>query len=230
MARAMAPLVLVVEDEPAQMELLAFNLAKEGYEVMRAETGEEALLLVEETPPDLVLLDWMLPGLSGLEVCRRLKRGRETAQIPVIMLTARGEEEDKVRGLDLGAEDYVVKPYSVAELMARVRAMLRRVRAVGAVERLSHGGIEIDQARHHVAVNGTRVDLGPLEFRLLVLLVGQPGRVWSREQLLDRVWGTDIHVESRTVDVHVGRLRKKLVAAGMNDPIRTVRGFGYALD
>ncbi len=230
MAGALDPTVLVVEDEPAQMELLAFNLSRQGYNVLRAETGEDALLLIEETPPDLVLLDWMLPNVSGLEVCRRIKRREKSANIPVIMLTARGEEEDKVRGLDHGAEDYMVKPYSVNELMARVRAALRRARQGGIDGVLSHGGVDVDLSRHRVTARGGPIELGPVEFKLLVTLIEQPGRVWSREQLLDRVWGNDVFVESRTVDVHVGRLRKKLAAGGVADLIRTVRGFGYALE
>ena len=230
MASALDPTVLVVEDEPAQMELLAYNLGKQGYNVLRAETGEDALLMIEETEPDLVLLDWMLPNTSGLEVCRQIKRQKKSADIPIIMLTARGEEEDKIRGLDLGAEDYMVKPYSVNELMARVRAALRRARPSVSRGVLSHGGLEVDLSRHKVTAQGETVELGPIEFKLLVSLIEHPGRVWSREQLLDRVWGTDIYVETRTVDVHVGRLRKKLAAGGLTDPIRTVRGFGYALD
>ena len=230
MPSSLNPTVLVVEDEPAQMELLAFNLGKEGYNVLRAETGEDALLLVEEGHPDLVLLDWMLPNISGLEVCRQIKRRKKTAGIPIIMLTARGEEDDKVRGLDLGAEDYMVKPYSVNELMARVRAALRRARPAGGGGILSCGGIEVDLGKHEVRAQGQPIDLGPVEYRLLVNLIEYPGRVWSRQQLLDRVWGTDVFIETRTVDVHVGRLRKKLAAGGLCDPIRTVRGFGYAMN
>ncbi len=227
MADPGAPLVLVIEDEPAQAELLRYNLEAEGLRVALARDGEEGLLLAAEEPPDLVLLDWMLPHVSGIEICRRLKAGRQSAAPPVIMLTARGEEADRVRGLDTGADDYVVKPYSVKELMARVRARLRTSRgaAVGAV--LRHGDLELDGSSHKVRRAGRQLHLGPLEFRLLSAFMERPGRVWSRDQLLDRVWGQSADVETRTVDVHVGRLRKAL---GAPDPIRTVRGTGYALE
>ena len=229
MGNTIAPTILVVEDEPAQMELLAFNLEKQGYRVVRAQDGEEALLLVEEIGPDLVLLDWMLPTLSGFKVCKQIKRGKSSAGIPVIMLTARGEDRDKVRGLDAGADDYVVKPYSVNELLARVRAILRRASPARSGKILQHGVLELDPVRHRVTRDGEPVGLGPLEYKLLLVLLEQPGRVWSREQLLDRVWGKDVFVETRTVDVHVGRLRRKLMAGGAEDPVRTLRGFGYAL-
>ena len=227
MAEPDAPLVLVIEDEPAQAELLRYNLEAEGLRVALAHDGEEGLLLAAEQMPDLVLLDWMLPHVSGIEICRRLKKRPPTARTPVIMLTARGEEADRVRGLDTGADDYVVKPYSVKELMARVRARLRTGRGAHVGEVLRHGDLELDGARHKVRRAGREIHLGPLEFRLLSAFMERPGRVWSRAQLLDRVWGRSAEVETRTVDVHVGRLRKAL---GPPDPFRTVRGTGYALD
>lgn len=229
MTDATDPVVLVVEDEPAQMEVLRYNLKTEGYQVVSAMTGEDALLLTGEIGPDLVLLDWMLPNLSGIEVCRRLKRSKATADVPVLMLTARGEEEDRIRGLDIGADDYVVKPYSVKELMARVRAVLRRSRPSVTGDILIYDDIQLDQQQHRVTRNGIPVELGPTEYRLLLTLMEAPGRVWSRENLLDRVWGRTADVETRTVDVHIGRLRKVLRNRG-GDPIRTVRGFGYSLD
>lgn len=224
------PVVLVVEDEPAQREVLAYNLAAEKYDVVRASDGDEALLLCEESRPDVIILDWMLPGVSGIEVCRRLKATSGTKNIPIIMLTARSEEADRVRGLETGADDYVLKPYSVSELMARVRTQLRRVRPTAVGERLEFEGITLDSATHRVTREGKELALGPTEFRLLATFLEKPGRVWSREQLLDRVWGRDIYVDSRTVDVHIGRLRKALCKNGGDDPIRTVRGAGYALD
>ena len=224
-----APSVLVVEDEPAQREVLVYNLEAEGYGVARAEDGDEALVLVQETQPDVIILDWMLPGVSGIEVCRRLKANSGTRSIPVIMLTARGEEADRVRGLETGADDYVVKPYSVNELMARVRTQLRRVRPSTVGERLEYEGIELDAETHRVTRDGEEIKLGPTEFRLMATFLEKPGRVWSREQLLDRVWGRDIYVDTRTVDVHIGRLRKALCPSGEDDPIRTVRGAGYSL-
>ena len=223
------PVVLVVEDEPAQREVLAYNIRAEGFEVMTAAAGDEALVAVRETPPDVVVLDWMLPHVSGIEVCRQLKMGADTAKIPVIMLSARSEETDKVRGLETGADDYITKPYSVAELLARLRTQLRRVRPSTVGERLDYEDIRVDLAEHRVYRGTTELSLGPTEFRLLTALMERPGRVWSREQLLDRVWGRDIYVDSRTVDVHVGRLRKALRASDQGDPIRTVRGAGYAL-
>ena len=224
-----APSVLVVEDEPAQREVLVYNLEAEGYGVARAEDGDEALVLVQETQPDVIILDWMLPGVSGIEVCRRLKANSGTRSIPVIMLTARGEEADRVRGLETGADDYVVKPYSVNELMARVRTQLRRVRPSTVGERLEYEGIELDAETHRVTRDGEEIKLGPTEFRLMATFLEKPGRVWSREQLLDRVWGRDIYVDTRTVDVHIGRLRKALCPSGEDDRIRTVRGAGYSL-
>ncbi len=223
------PQVLVVEDEPAQREVLAYNLEAEGYGVSKAETGDDALMLVDETEPDVIILDWMLPGISGIEICRRLKSNQETRKIPVIMLTARSEEADRVRGLETGADDYVVKPYSVIELMARVRTQLRRVRPSTVGERLEFEDIVLDAETHRVTRSGEAIKLGPTEFRLLSTFMEKPGRVWSREQLLDRVWGRDIYVDTRTVDVHIGRLRKALCQHGGSDPVRTVRGAGYAL-
>jgi len=223
------PLVLVVEDEPAQREVLAYNIQAEGFQVMTADAGDVALDMVRETPPDVIVLDWMLPHVSGIEVCRQLKMGSETARIPIIMLSARSEETDKVRGLDTGADDYIVKPYSIAEVLARLRTQLRRVRPATVGERLQYEDILVDLAEHRVYRNSEQLSLGPTEFRLLTAFMERPGRVWSREQLLDRVWGRDIYVDSRTVDVHVGRLRKALKAGDHGDPIRTVRGAGYAL-
>lgn len=223
------PQVLVVEDEPAQREVLAYNLEAEGYGVSKAETGDDALMLVDEVQPDVIILDWMLPGVSGIEICRRLKTRTETRAIPVIMLTARSEEADRVRGLETGADDYVVKPYSVIELMARVRTQLRRVRPASVGERLDYEDITLDAETHRVERDGQPIKLGPTEFRLLSTFMEKPGRVWSREQLLDRVWGRDIYVDTRTVDVHVGRLRKALCLHGGDDPLRTVRGAGYSL-
>jgi two-component system phosphate regulon response regulator PhoB len=223
------PRVLVVEDEPAQREVLAYNLEAEGFKVAKAETGDEALLLVEEETPDLIVLDWMLPGVSGIEVCRRVKSKIETRGIPIIMLSARSEEVDRVRGLETGADDYVIKPYSVVELMARVRSQLRRTRPTTVGQRLEFQDIVLDSETHRVSRGETLLKLGPTEFRLLSTFMEKPGRVWSREQLLDRVWGRDIYVDTRTVDVHIGRLRMALTVQGHSDPIRTVRGAGYAL-
>ena len=223
------PCILLVEDEHAQREVLAYNLEAEGFRVVSAENGEEALLLVDENLPDIIVLDWMMPNLSGIEVCRRLKMRPDTRAIPIIMLSARSEEVDKVRGLETGADDYVVKPYSVVELMARVRAQLRRVRPSTVGQRLEFEDIVLDAESHKVSRAGDQIKLGPTEFRLLSTFMEKPGRVWSREQLLDRVWGRDIYVDTRTVDVHIGRLRKVLTQNGGEDPVRTVRGAGYAL-
>ena len=223
------PTVLLVEDEPAQRELLAYNLEAEGFDVMTADNGEDGLILVDENDPDLIVLDWMMPQLSGIEVCRRLKSNSKTRHIPVIMLSARAEEVDRVRGLETGADDYVVKPYSVIELMARVKAHLRRIRAAAVGDRLEYGDIMLDPETHKVFRSQSELKLGPTEFRLLSTFMEKPGRVWSRDQLLDRVWGRDIYVDTRTVDVHVGRLRKALCQHGGDDPLRTVRGAGYAL-
>ena len=230
MSKSPAANVLVVEDEPAQLELLRYNLEKEGFEVSTAMDGEEGMLLAEEQEPDLIILDWMLPNLSGIEVCRQLKRHERTRNTPIIMLTARGEESDRIRGLDTGADEYVVKPYSVNVLMAQVRAMLRRTRPSSMGQTMSYGDIELDSEQHKVMRNGKPHKLGPTEYRLLSVLIERPGRVWSREQLLDRVWGHDAEVDFRTVDVHVGRLRKALQQDGEPNPIRTVRGAGYSLD
>lgn len=224
-----APSVLVVEDEPAQREVLTYNLEAEGFRVAQADNGEEALLLVAEETPDLIVLDWMLPNVSGIEVCRRLKSKPETKGVPIIMLSARSEEVDLVRGLETGADDYMVKPYSVVELMARVRTQLRRTRPSSVGEVLEFEDITLDPETHRVIRAGHNLKLGPTEFRLLTTFMEKPGRVWPRDQLLDRVWGRDIYVDTRTVDVHVGRLRKALCAFGGDDPIRTVRGAGYAL-
>lgn len=222
--------VLVVEDEAPQREVLVYNLEAEGYLVQQATSGGAALDLAREDVPDLILLDWMLPEVSGLEVCRRLKMTAETRGIPVIMISARSEEVDRVRGLETGADDYIVKPYSVAELMARIRTQLRRVRPASVGETLEFDDISVNTEEHRVFREGAELHLGPTEFRLLTTFMERPGRVWSRDQLLDRVWGRDIYVDSRTVDVHVGRLRKALrSASGSTDPIRTVRGAGYAL-
>lgn len=223
------PSVLVVEDEPAQREVLAYNLEAEGFRVAMAANGEEALLLVAEDKPDIIVLDWMLPNVSGIEVCRQLKTRSETRSVPIIMLSARSEEVDRVRGLETGADDYVVKPYSVVELMARVRTQLRRTRPASVGERLEFEDILLDAESHKVFRSGKSLKLGPTEFRLLSTFMEKPGRVWSREQLLDRVWGRDIYVDTRTVDVHIGRLRKALRQHGGSDPVRTVRGAGYAL-
>ncbi|HEY1072943.1 phosphate regulon transcriptional regulator PhoB [Brevundimonas sp.] len=226
----MQPYILVMEDEDALATLLQYNLEKEGYDVTVAADGEEGLLQVDERLPDLVLLDWMLPKLSGIEVCRRLRGRAETRNLPIIMLTARGEETDRVRGLDTGADDYMTKPFSMTELTARIRAVLRRIRPGLADDRVNHADIVIDRVAHRVRRAGKEVHLGPTEFRLLDHLMKHPGRVFSREQLLDAVWGSDVYVEARTVDVHVGRLRKALNVEGTVNPIRTVRSAGYSLD
>lgn len=225
-----APCILIVEDEPAQLEMLAYNVEAERFRVLKAADGEEAVLIAEEEAPDLIILDWMLPNLSGIEACRQIKRKPQTRSIPIIMLTARGQEEDRVRGLDTGADDYVVKPYSVSELMARVRAIIRRGNPASGEETISHGDITLNVEQHKVTRAGTAVHLGPTEYQLLSVFMKKPGRVYSRERLLDLVWGRDIYVEARTVDVHVGRLRKALKSNGLIDPIRTVRGAGYSLD
>jgi len=224
------PYILVMEDEDALATLLQYNLEKEGYRVVLAGDGEEGLMQIEERAPDLVLLDWMLPKVSGIEVCRRIRGRPDTRNLPVIMLTARGEETDRVRGLDTGADDYLTKPFSMTELIARIRAVLRRIRPGLADDRINHGDIVIDRVAHRVRRNGKEVHLGPTEFRLLDHFMQHPGRVFSREQLLDAVWGSDVYVEARTVDVHVGRLRKALNVEGTVNPIRTVRSAGYSLD
>jgi len=223
------PHVLIVEDEPAQREVLAYNLEAEGFRVSRAEDGEQGLLLVDEDTPDVIVLDWMLPNVSGIEVCRQLKTRPDTRAIPILMLSAKSEEFDKVRGLDTGADDYIVKPYALAELMARIRTQLRRVRPSTVGQILIYDDIKLDPETHRVTRGGTSLKLGPTEYRLLTTFMEKPGRVWSRDQLLDRVWGREIYVDTRTVDVHVGRLRKILKQNDGSDPVRTVRGAGYAL-
>ena len=223
------PSILIVEDEPSQREILCYNLEAEGYEVLIAENGEEALLVVDEASPDIILLDWMMPLVSGIEVCRRLKLNRETREIPIIMLSARSEEVDKVRGLETGADDYMIKPYSVIELMARVRGQLRRTRAAATGQKLRFEDIVLDAETFEVFRDNQSVKLGPTEFRLLSVFMEKPRRVWSRDQLLDRVWSRETDVETRTVDVHIGRLRKALCQNGGRDLLRTVRGAGYAL-
>ena len=224
------PTVLVAEDESALVTLLRYNLEREGYRVVEATDGEEALLLAAEEKPDLVLLDWMLPQLSGIEVCRRLRARPESRNVPILMLTARGEEADRVRGLNTGADDYITKPFSMTELLARLRAVMRRIRPSLSEDTVKVGDIEMDRVAHRVRRSGREVHLGPTEYKLLDHLIQHPGRVFSREQLLDAVWGSDIYVEARTVDVHVGRLRKALNIDGTKDPIRTVRSAGYSLD
>ena len=226
---AQEPHVLIVDDEAAQREMLIYNIEAEGYRTTKAANGEEALLCVAEDPPDVIILDWMMPRLSGIEVCRQLKSRPETQAIRVIMLSARTEDDDKVRGLETGADDYVEKPYSVTELMARVRAQLRRARPTTVGQMLTYEDIVLDAETHRVTRADAQIKLGPTEFRLLSTFMEKPGRVWSRDQLLDRVWGRDVYVDTRTVDVHVGRLRKALTGGGGDDPVRTVRGAGYAL-
>jgi two-component system, OmpR family, phosphate regulon response regulator PhoB len=226
----MTPYVLVVEDDDAISMLVNYNLDKEGYDVGLAKDGEEAMMMAAERMPDLVILDWMLPKVPGIEVCRRLRARPETRNTPIIMLTARGEESDRIRGLDMGADDYVTKPFSTTELLARVRAVMRRIRPGLADDRLVFANIVMDRVSHRVKRGERDVHLGPTEFRLLDYFMQHPGRVFSREQLLDAVWGSDIYVEARTVDVHVGRLRKALNDGNEGDIIRTVRSAGYALD
>jgi two-component system phosphate regulon response regulator PhoB len=223
-------LILVVEDEAALVTLLRYNLDREGFRVAEARDGEEALLMAREQKPDLVLLDWMLPLLSGLEVCRQLRRSPETRNVPIIMLTARGEEGDKLRGLDSGADDYVTRPFSPSELIARIRAALRRSRPATNGESLQFEDLTMDLAAHRVRRRGRDIHLGPTEFRLLRYLMEHQGRVFSREQLLDMVWGQDVYVEPRTVDVHIRRLRKAINKTDEIDLIRTVRSAGYSLD
>ncbi len=229
-APAAAPRILVVEDEAALSLLLTYNLEAEGFAVERVERGDEAELRLLESPPDLVILDWMLPGVSGLEICRRMRAREATRTLPVIMLTARGDESERVRGLTIGADDYIVKPFSVPELMARVRALLRRSRPDRVAALLVAGDLALDRENWRVVRSSRNVHLGPTEFRLLEYLMGKPGRVFSRAQLLDSVWGLSAEIDERTVDVHVGRLRKALSLAGERDPIRTIRGAGYSFD
>ncbi|MEB3415074.1 phosphate regulon transcriptional regulator PhoB [Alteriqipengyuania sp. WL0013] len=224
------PRLLLVEDDPGLSELLEFRFQAEGYEVVCTADGDDALLLAAETPPDLVILDWMIEGTSGIEVCRRLRREQATAHVPIIMLTAREAEDDRIRGLDTGADDYVTKPFSPRELLARVSAVLRRVRPALAGESLSVGDIVLDPVAHSVERRGQALHLGPTEFRLLKFFMESPRRVFSRSQLLDGVWGTGSEIEERTVDVHIRRLRKAIEIDGSDDPIRTVRAAGYALE
>lgn len=226
----MTPRILLVEDDANLVELIRYNMEKEGFEVRATPDGEEALVIAEEDRPDVVVLDWMIASLSGIEVCRRLRRAPETAAIPIIMLTARAEEGDRVRGLETGADDYVTKPFSPRELVARVRALLRRLRPALSGGTLDYGGIVMDTSAHKVTRDGLPVQLGPTEFRLLRHFLEHPGRVFSREQLLDAVWGRDVYVEQRTVDVHIRRLRKAINLGDLPDLIRTVRSAGYALD
>jgi len=225
----MTPTVLVVEDEDALATLLQYNLEKEGYRVIHAGDGEEALMLTQEDMPDLVVLDWMLPKVSGIEVCRRLRQRPESRNLPILMLTARGEESDRVRGLDTGADDYVVKPFAMSELTARIRAVMRRIRPGLADDRVTCGDIVMDRVAHRVKRGGTEVHLGPTEFRLLDHLMQHPGRCSAANSCSTRS-GSDVYVEARTVDVHIGRLRKALNGSSDGDPIRTVRSAGYSLD
>jgi len=225
-----APRILVVEDEEPLALLLAYNLEAAGYVVEKAARGDDAELRIAEGGVDLIVLDWMLPGVSGLELCRRLRARPATKTLPVIMLTARGEEHERVRGLGVGADDYVVKPFSLPELMARVKALLRRARPELVSTKLVCGDIELDRETHRVTRGAREVALGPKEFRLLEYLLQKPGRIHSRAQLLDAIWGASAEIDERTVDVHVGRLRKSLVFSGESDPLRTVRGSGYSFD
>jgi two-component system phosphate regulon response regulator PhoB len=224
------PALLLVEDDRALADLLMWHFDREGYDIVRTADGDEALILAEERTPDLIILDWMIEGVSGIEVCRRLRRRPSTAQVPIIMLTARGEESDRIRGLETGADDYVTKPFSPRELMARVGAVLRRVRPALAGEQLSYADLEMDLEAHRVRRGGKQVQLGPTEFRLLRHLMEHPGRVFSRDRLLDAVWSHGPDIDARTVDVHVRRLRKALNEGGLPDVIRTVRSAGYSLD
>lgn len=226
----MHPKVMVVEDEEALSELLKYNLEAEGFEVETIFRGDDAELRLKEVVPDLLLLDWMLPGLSGIELCRRVRLREETATLPILMLTARSEESERVRGLSTGADDFVVKPFSVPELMARIKAMLRRASPEKISTQLQHGDIELDREKRRIHRNGREVRLGPTEYKLLEFFMSTPGRVFSRAQLLDGVWGHDNYVDERTVDVHVGRLRKAICRGKEIDPIRTVRGAGYSLN
>ena len=226
----MNPSVLVVEDDAALCDLLTWNLSAEGYDVRSTGDGEEALLMVREQHPDAIILDWMIEQVPGIEVCRQLRKDRETARIPIVMLTARGEEEDRIRGLKTGADDYVTKPFSPRELMARIEALLRRSQPSLAGDTLEFADLELDPASHRVRRNGEALHLGPTEFRLLRYFMERPNRVLSRQQILDGVWGMDSDIDERTVDVHIRRLRKAINRAGEDDPIRTVRAAGYAMD
>ncbi len=226
----MKPYIIIAEDEDALGTLLSYNLEKEGYDVGQASDGDEALMMIKERLPDLLVCDWMMPKVSGIEVCRRLRQQTSTRNLPIVMLTARSEETDRIRGLDTGADDYVVKPFSMVELMARIRAVLRRIRPALSEDRVEFGEISVDRLSHRVQRAGRDIHLGPTEYKLLDYLMQYPRRVFSREQLLDAVWGNDVYVEARTVDVHVGRLRKALNNGDQFDPIRTVRSAGYSLD
>lgn len=229
-ADTLQPNILIVEDEAALVELLTYNLEKAGFRTTVARDGEEAMVAVAEDTPDLVLLDWMLPYISGIEICRRLRRNPDTSDLPVILLTARGEEGDRIRGLESGADDYVVKPFSPSELIARVRAVMRRTRPAFDKDTLTYADIVMDLGSHRVSRGAQAIDLGPTEFRLLRFLLEHPGRVFGREQLLDGVWGQEAYIEPRTVDVHIRRLRKAMNLPGTPDLIRTVRSAGYALE
>ncbi len=223
------PTILVIEDEEAQRLILQHNLEEAGYEVICAEDGEIGWELITDYRPDLIVLDWMMPKLSGLELCRRIKSSAKTKNTPIIMLSARSEEVDRIRGLDIGADDYVSKPFSIKELLARIKGQIRRVREAAVAEKLSFDGIELDMETYRVTRSGENIKLGPIEFKLLATFLEKPGKVWSRDALLDRVWGRDIYVDTRTVDVHIGRLRRALCKNGEEDLVRTVRGAGYAL-
>ena len=225
-----APRLLLVEDDPALAELLEFRFRQQGYAVTVTPDGDEALLLAAEQVPDLVVLDWMVEGTSGIEVCRRLRKGKATAHVPIVMLTARGAEDDKIRGLETGADDYVTKPFSPRELLARVSAILRRIRPALAGEVIEVGDLSLDATAHKVTRRGQTISLGPTEFRLLKHFMEHPGRVFSRGQLLDAVWGSESEIELRTVDVHIRRLRKGIEIDGIGDPVRTVRSAGYSLE
>jgi len=229
MKQVLQPLVLIAEDEPQQAEMLIYNLEAGGYQTMHAPDGEEAHQMAVEYKPDVILLDWMLPKCSGIEVCSILRSIEETKYTPIIMLTARGAEADKVRGLDIGADDFVVKPYLPSELLARIRAVLRRSRPATTDKVIEYGGLRLDLEAHKVSYEGTSIHLSATEFRLLTVLAEHPDKVFSRENLLDMVWGRNVYVESRTVDAHIRRLRKTLTEDGRKDPIRTVRSLGYAL-
>jgi two-component system, OmpR family, phosphate regulon response regulator PhoB len=226
----MIPHVLVAEDEEALAQLLKYNLEKEGYRVSLARDGEEALIIAEEARPDLMVLDWMLPKVPGIEVCRRIRGRTQVRNTPIVMITARSDEADRTRGLDTGADDYVVKPFFMSELLARLRAVMRRIRPALAEDKVTVGEIMLDRVAHRVRREGRELHLGPTEFRLLEYMMQHPGRVFSREQLLDAVWGSEVYVEARTVDVHIGRLRRSLNEGEERDPIRTVRSAGYAFD
>jgi len=223
-------LILIVEDEPSQMELLSFNLNAEGYDVLKAEDGEKGLLLFKENNIDLVLLDWMLPNISGLEVCRQMRRSKDSSDCHLIMLTARGEEEDKIRGLDMGADDYIVKPYSIKELLARVRSGIRIRTKTKSHGLLTYGKIEMDINNRSVLIDKKSISIGPIEFKLLQILIQSPKQVFSRMQLLEKIWQNNLEIETRTVDVHIGRLRKAIKYVSNAEIIKTVRGFGYSLN